>query len=73
MSVEIQITTEFKEMIKGLLHKYYDINRKMIKDDDYKWQWDYKNEQFVPNYMGHIAHYLEGMIVEIRDKQNNKI
>ena len=70
ISVEMQITTELQEMIKALLHKYYEKNRTTIIPEDYKWQWDYRNEQFVPNYMGHIAHYIEGMIVEIRDKQN---
>lgn len=70
IAVEMQITTELQEMIKALLHKYYEKNRTTVFPKDYKWQWDYRNEQFVPNYMGHIAHYLEGMIVEIRDKQN---
>ncbi len=70
ISVEMQITTELQEMIKGLLHKYYEKNRTTIPPKDYKWQWDFKSEQFVPSYMGHIAHYIEGLIVEIRDKQN---
>lgn len=70
IEVEIQITTELQEMVKRLLHKYYEDNRRRIVPKDYKWQWDYDNEQFVPNYLGHIAHYLEGMIVEIRDNQN---
>lgn len=69
IEVEIQITTEFQEMIKGLLHKYYEENRNKYDLGDYKWQWDYHSEQFIPNYLGHIAHYLEGMIVEIRDKK----
>ena len=69
IEVEIQITTELQEMVKRLLHKYYEDNRRKIVSQDYKWQWDYDSEQFVPNYLGHIAHYLEGMIVEIRDKQ----
>lgn len=69
IEVEIQITTELQEMVKSLLHKYYEDNRRKNIPIDYKWQWDYHNEQFVPNYLGHIAHYLEGMIVEIRDKQ----
>ncbi len=70
IEVEIQITTELQEMVKSLLHKYYEDNRRKIIPLDYKWQWDYHSEQFVPNFLGHIAHYLEGMIVEIRDSQN---
>ncbi len=69
IEVEIQITTELQEMVKSLLHKFYEDNRRKTIPKDYKWQWDYHNEQFVPNYLGHLAHYLEGMIVEIRDKQ----
>lgn len=69
IEIEIQITTELQEMVKNLLHKYYEENRRKIISQDYKWQWDYHSEQFVPNFLGHIAHYLEGMIVEIRDKQ----
>lgn len=68
--IEIQITTELQEMIKSLLHKFYEDNRIKVLQEGYKWQWDYKSEQFTPNYLGHIAHYIEGMIVEIRDKQN---
>ena len=69
IEVEIQITTELQEMVKNLLHVYYEDNRRKVIPQDYKWQWDYHSEQFVPNFLGHIAHYLEGMIVEIRDKQ----
>lgn len=69
INVEIQVTTELQEMIKGLLHKYYEENRIKNNVSDKKWQWDYKCKQFVPNYIGHIAHYIEGMIVDIRDKQ----
>jgi hypothetical protein len=28
----------------------------------------YKSDEFAINYLGHILHYLEGTIVEIRDK-----
>lgn len=69
IEIEIQITTELQEMIKMLLHKYYEKNRINNAPKDYKWQWDYDSEQFIPNYMGHIAHYIEGMIVEIREKK----
>lgn len=72
IEIEIQITTELQSMVKELLHKYYEDNRRKIIPEDYKWQWDYNSEQFVPNYLGHVAHYLEGVIVEIRDKQNLK-
>ena len=65
--IEIQITTQLQELIRTLLHKYYEENRiKMVRSEN--WQWDFKNDQFCVNYLGHILHYLEGMILEIRDK-----
>lgn len=72
IKVELQVTTELQSIIKGLLHKYYEVNREKHRNNDYKWQWDYKCDEFASNYLGHIVHYVEGMIVEIRDKQNNK-
>lgn len=71
INVEIQVTTEIQEIIKNLLHKYYEENRIKHQSKDYKWQWDYKSDEFATNYLGHIVHYVEGMIVEIRDKQQN--
>lgn len=70
LNIEIQVTTELQEIIKTLLHKHYEKNRKSIKPKNYKWQWDYQCDEFSSNYLGHIVHYVEGMIVEIRDKQN---
>jgi hypothetical protein len=71
--IEIQITTQLQEVIKKLLHKMYEEDR--ISQDleaDKKWQWDYKCKEFSSNYLGHILHYVEGMILEVRDKQKNK-
>ena len=68
-SIEIQVTTQLQEVIKKLLHKHYEERRKRIDKDHIKWQWDYKSEEFSTNYLGHILHYIEGMIVDIREKQ----
>jgi hypothetical protein len=70
-SIEIQITTQLQEVIRKLLHNHYENRREQDKDDkaNSKWQWDYKSEEFSANYLGHILHYVEGMIMEIRDKQ----
>lgn len=73
MNIEIQVTTELQEIIKTLLHKHYEENRKRTKPKNYKWQWDYQCDEFSSNYLGHIVHYVEGMIVEIRNKQNSDI
>ena len=71
VSIEIQITTQIQEVIRNLLHKYYEEKRKSIKKKDVIWQWDYKSDEFVANYLGNILHYLEGMIMEIREKQSD--
>lgn len=72
INVEIQITTELQEIIKNLLHKHYEENRKRIEPKKNMWQWDFHCDEFASNYLGHIVHYVEGMIVEIRDKQHKK-
>lgn len=66
---QIWHATELQENIVNLLHKYYEGNRKKIKSKE-KWQWNYKSEEFAANYLGHMLHYLEGTIVEIRDKKH---
>jgi len=72
ISIEIQITTQLQEVIRKLLHKYYEERRKGIKKEDIKWQWNYKSDEFVANYLGHILHYVEGMIMEIRERQKEE-
>ena len=74
VQIEIKITTQIKEVIQKLLHGYYEKKRmeaKMIKKKDVKWQWDYRSNEFNVNYLGHIIHYIEGVIINVRDKQNN--
>ncbi len=73
ISIEIQITTQIQEVIRKLLHKYYEETRKRWEKEDIKWQWNYKSDEFVANYLGHILHYVEGMIMEIREKQKEEI
>lgn len=69
VSIEIQITTQLQDVIKKLLHQYYEERRKQEKHkENVKWQWDYKSDEFATNYLGHILHYIEGMIMERRDK-----
>lgn len=73
VSIEIQITTQVQEVIRQLLHKYYEESRKRPRKEDRKWQWNYRSDEFVANYLGHILHYVEGMIMEIREKQKEGI
>lgn len=69
INIEIQVTTQIQEVIKTLLHKHYEENREITIPKDYKWQWDYNCPEFASNYLGHIIHYVEGMIVDIRDRE----
>ncbi len=68
MSIEIQITTQLQELIRMLLHKYYEERRLRKSNEVGIWQWDYKSNEFATNYLGHILHYIEGMIMDIREK-----
>ena len=72
ISIEIQITTQIQEVIRRLLHKYYEERRVRITKEKIKWQWNYKDDEFVANYLGHILHYVEGMIMEVREKQREE-
>jgi len=69
VDIEMQITTQLQEVIRQLLHKYYAEKRCELRAELLKWQWDYKCDEFSANYLGHVLHYVEGMIMEIRDKE----
>lgn len=72
ISVEIQITTQLQEVIRRLLHKYYEQRRTKRPTPDVKWQWNYRSDEFAANYLGHILHYVEGMIMDVRDEKIGK-
>jgi hypothetical protein len=75
-TVEIQITTQLQEVIRKLLHKYYEDRRQNFRDkgiDVMKWKWDYRSDEFSAAYLGHILHYVEGMIMDIRAKQKKEL
>ena len=67
--VEMQVTTQVQDVIGILLHKYYETRRKRGEDSEQKWQWDYSSDEFAANYLGHILHYVEGMMMDIRERQ----
>ncbi|HUS51130.1 MAG TPA: hypothetical protein VMZ91_13260 [Candidatus Paceibacterota bacterium] len=71
VSIEIKITTQLKEVIQKLIHGYYEKKREEIKinkKNGVPWQWDYRSNEFNVNYLGHIIHYIEGVIINIREK-----
>lgn len=71
-TIEIQLTTQLQEVIRKLLHKYYEERRVLPSQTERMWQWDYRSDEFATNYLGHILHYIEGMIMEIREKERTK-
>jgi ppGpp synthetase/RelA/SpoT-type nucleotidyltranferase len=73
VSVEIQVTTQIKDVISDLTHKYYERRRELLLKPDTKWQWDYNSDEFSPNYIGHILHYIEGEIMQIRDREKHDV
>ena len=75
MSVEIQITTQLQDVIRSLLHGHFEQRRIMTVEtrgvmDGPKgrdWRWDYGSPEFATNYLGHVLHYIEGMIMGVRN------
>ncbi len=68
IGVELQITTQVQQLISGLLHRLYEQQRNSKASDPTEWQWDYTSEEFSIGYLGHMLHYLEGTIVQIRNR-----
>ncbi|HJT91238.1 MAG TPA: hypothetical protein VJ777_04755 [Mycobacterium sp.] len=70
--VEIQITTELQETISQLTHPYFERRREEYPSEDQAedlaWQWNYASSEFTPYYLGHLLHYLEGMIMKTRSE-----
>lgn len=64
--VEIQITTQLQEVIRRLLHQQYESDR--VKRPPEDWEWDYRGDAFRVNYLGHVLHYLEGKIMDERER-----
>ena len=58
-----------KDVITSLTHKYYERKRESLEPPSIKWQWDYMSDEFTPNYIGHILHYIEGAVMQIREKE----
>lgn len=71
-SVEIQITTELQANIRDLAHGHYERRRMATEANPAAWQWDYGGLEFSSNYLGHVLHYLEGMIMQLRERTNER-
>ncbi len=69
MWVEIQVTTQLQEVLRKILHVVYERTRMISDDNQIPWQWRYKDDDFFINYLGHMLHNIEGLIMEIRRRQ----
>lgn len=69
VTVEMQVTTQLQEVIRKLLHRYYEEARGKARSEETPWQWRYASDEFTANYLGHILHYVEGMIMDVRRRQ----
>jgi hypothetical protein len=57
----MQITTSIKEVIKKLLHTFYEDSRKNPKPPSIEEiSWNYSCPQFNAAYLGHILHMWKG-------------
>jgi hypothetical protein len=66
---EIQITTQLAELITGLTHGLYEVQRATPPlEDDHDWRWQPKTQRFRSTYIGHTLHLLEGIIQMFRDE-----
>ena len=68
LRIEFQICTQISEVVNELLHQYYEKQRLEPLTINRKWQWDYDSDEFAAAYIGHISHYIEGMIMQSRQK-----
>ena len=68
VSLELQITTQLQEVIRLLLHENYEESRLVAPGGEDGWKWAYSSREFKVNYLGHILHYLEGLIADVRSR-----
>lgn len=67
--IEIQITTQLQDAIRDILHKYYKEMRRIPIEERPDFKWEFESPEFFTSYLGHVLHYVEGMIVVARKKQ----
>jgi hypothetical protein len=65
--LEIQITTRLKATLRSLTHPYYESRRSQPRAVR-PWQWSFQSDEFMANYLGHTLHFLEGVMIEVRDR-----
>jgi len=69
--IEIQINTSLKEAISKVTHKAYEV-RRLGPGEDNDWKWNHESKDFKMNYLGHILHFIDGTVVEVRKQTITK-
>ncbi|MEU4605514.1 hypothetical protein AB0F43_21235 [Kribbella sp. NPDC023972] len=64
--IELQVTTQLQEVIGQLTHHHFERQRESLDVSRESWQWQWRNPEFTPFYLGHIIHYIEGSIMVLR-------
>lgn len=72
MWVEIQVTTQLQEVLKRCIHIEYKKIRDLNIESEVPWQWRYRENEFFTNSLGHVLHNIEGMIMEVRRRQEKE-
>lgn len=73
VNLELQFVTQLQELVRNLLHTYYETRRMQSARRRDNWQWKYQSEEFSANYLAHILHYVEGMLVNVRNQQKGTL
>lgn len=66
-TLEIQVTTQVQDLLRSLSHSVYEDRRIKLKLDRNGWKWDFESSEFMSGYVGHTLHFLEGILVRMRD------
>lgn len=64
--IEVQVTTQVKDVIQELLHKFYEERRLRLTAASVLSEWDYLSDAFRSTYLGHLAHHMEAEIMQLR-------
>ena len=67
----MQLCTQIQEVLRLLTHDLYRKRRVEPLVPGYRWQWDCESDEFVLNYLGHMLHYADGMIMNSRLRISN--
>lgn len=69
--LEVQFATMTQWVLRTLSHDLYERRRTKPAPNNEGWKWSPSSETFKTNYLGHLLHYADGMMVELRDRDRN--